>query len=294
MIILFIFIFGLCVGSFLGVLIYREAVKEPGSKCQTAGEAKKKRTREAKKGIGLTKYLPSWVWGRSYCDNCKKPIAWHDNIPLLSYFLLKGRCRYCKKKISLQYPLLELMTGIEFVWVYLLVRQNLNFFSQFEGFYSFILLVFWLFLGALMLMILWSDFKYQIIPDSAIMLGVFLALGKYYFTYLYTGYIAWSFIPASLGAFFFFLAIILITGGKGMGFGDAKLAFVMGLLLGFPGILVAIFLAFLTGGLTGVILLLSGKKKLKEAVAFGPFLVFGFFIAQFWGKKILNWYLGLI
>ena len=91
------FILGLCVGSFLNVLIYRET-HETGGWRLAAG--------------GWKKWLPSWLTGRSYCDHCKKKIAWYDNIPLLSFVLLGGKCRYCHKKISIQYPLVELITGI--------------------------------------------------------------------------------------------------------------------------------------------------------------------------------------
>ncbi len=277
-----IFLAGLCVGSFLGVLIYREAVEEgPKQKAKSLKH-------------NACQYLPSWFYGRSYCDHCRKPIRWHDNIPLLSFILLRGRCRYCRKKISLQYPLLELLTGIQFVWVFLIVRGNINFFSRFEGFYSFLMLGYGLLLAAILLMVLVADLQYQIIPDSGIMIGILLTLGQIYVTYRYTGYVDWSVWPAAFGAALFFTAIILITKGKGMGWGDVKLGFLMGLMLGFPRILAALFIAYLTGGIAGVILILSKRKTLKQSVAFGPFLVIATAVAYLWGSKIIGWYLGKI
>lgn len=250
------FILGLCVGSFLNVLIYREA-----------------------KGDG-------WALGRSYCDRCKKKLSWHDNIPLLSYFLLKGKCRFCGKKISLQYPFVELLTGIEFVWIYFLVKSNLSFFSRFEGFYSFLTLLIWLILGACFLAIFVADLKYQIIPDTAVIFGITISLFKHLVDYRYTGMIDFSVFWSALGAGLFFLSLIFFTKGKGMGWGDVKLAVLMGLVLGFPRILAALSFAFLTGAITGVILILLGKKRLKSKIAFGPFLIIGTLFSLIYGEKI--------
>ena len=101
----------------------------------------------------------------------------------------------------------------------------------------------------------------------------------------------WNFILAGIAAGFFFLAIVLATRGKAMGVGDVKLAFFMGLLLGWPAILVALFFSFLIGAIIGIILMLLKKKTLKSEVPFGPFLVIGTYMALFWGDKIINWYL---
>ena len=252
MIYVFIFLLGLCVGSFLNVLIYREAS-------------------EGVKGItplGCDR-------NRSFCDHCKKQILWYDNIPLLSYFLLKGKCRFCHKKISFQYPLVEFLTAVQFVWIYFLVQKNLIFFSQFEGFYSFVVLAVWLILGACFLTIFIADMKYQIIPDTAVFFGILAAFLKLLVDYRYTGMLDFSVFLSGFLSALFFLSLIVVTKGKGMGFGDVKLGLLIGLVLGFPKILVALFFAFLTGAVVGVILVLTGSKKLKSKIAFGPFLVAG-------------------
>jgi len=270
---LFIFIIGLCVGSFLNVLIYREAIGDLRSKM---------------KDLRFKNWLPTWFLGRSYCDYCKKQLMWYDNIPLFSFLLLKGKCRFCHKKISFQYPLIEFLTGIEFVWIYFLIQSNLNFFSRFEGFYSFSTLFAWLLLGACFLAIFVADIKYQIIPDGAVFLGILIVLIKLWFDYYFTGMIDFSVFLSALGASLFFLLLIFLTSGKGMGFGDVKLALLMGLILGFPKILMALAFAFLTGAIVGVILITARKKKLKSKIAFGPFLILGTVFALIYGEKILS------
>ncbi|MFC1711951.1 prepilin peptidase [Patescibacteria group bacterium] len=262
MVTIIIFILGLCVGSFLNVVIYREV-----------------------KG-------KSWLWGRSFCDKCKKQIAWYDNIPLLSYILLSGKCRYCKTKISPQYPFVELLAGFQFVWIYFLIKSNVDFFARFEGFYSMISLLLWLVLGACFLTIFVADLKYQIIPDTAIIFGIVTAILKVIVDYRYTGMADFSVFISSFIAGLFFLSLIYITKGKGMGFGDVKLVILMGLILGFPRVIIALFIAFLTGAIIGVILILIGNKKLKSRIAFGPFLILGTVLALGFGEQIWTFFLG--
>jgi len=264
-----LFIFGLCIGSFLNVLIYREAREE------------------SPKTGGIKKWLPSWVLGRSYCDHCRKKLSWYDNIPLLSYLLLGGRCRYCKKKILIYYPWVEFLTGIQFVWTYFLIQSNFWFFSRFEGFYSFLSLIILLVLGVCFLAIFVADLKYQIIPDTAVFTGIISGFTKILIDYRYTGMIDFSSFSAAILASLFFVALALVTKGKGMGLGDVKLVFLMGLILGFPQILTALSFAFLTGALVGVILILLKKKGLKSKIAFGPFLICGLVFALLWGKNLV-------
>ncbi len=263
MIYLALFLIGLCVGSFLNVLIYREAVDE------------EKREKKKEKRENFLDWLPDWITGRSYCDHCKKKLSWLDNIPLLSYLFLAGKCRYCHKKIPVQYPLVEFLSGIQFVWVYFLIQSNLNFFSRFEGFYSLLTLLILLGLGACLLSIFVADVRYQIIPDTTVFGGMGLALMKILIDYRYTGLIDWSLLTAAFLAAGFFLGLVLVTAGKGMGVGDVKLAFLMGLVLGIPRILYSLCFSFLTGAAVGVILIIWGKKGLKSKIAFGPFLIAG-------------------
>jgi len=274
-----LFIIGLCIGSFLNVVIYRE----------TRNEVKRFANLKVKKE-GIGRYLPSWTKGRSVCDHCGRKIRWYDNIPLLSYLLLRGRCRFCKKKISFQYPLVEFLTGLEFVWIYFLVQKNLLFFSRFEGFYSFLSLFIWLVLGACLLTIFIADWQYQIIPDSSILAGSLAGFFKIWVDYFYTGMVDFSLLWSALGASLFLGGLVLITKGEGMGLGDIKLGFLMGLILGFPKIVSALFFSFLTGAGLGVILILLGRKKLKSQIAFGPFLIGGLVFSLIWGEAVWQWF----
>ena len=255
---LVLFMIGAAVGSFLSVVIYRLRTGESALK------------------------------GRSRCDHCKKQIAWFDNIPLLSYLLLGGKCRYCKKKIAIENLILELLVGLQFIWVYWLLKVNFSFFGHMEGFYSLALLIYWLILFSGSLSIAIYDIKYMLIPDEVLIPLVVVAFLRLFFSH------QWQVLLVAILSTAFIYSIYAITRGKGMGFGVVKLGFLIGLVLGWPLIIVAYFIAFLTGAGVGVILMLIGNKKLKSKIAFGPFLLLGMLIAKLWGISILNWYLGLM
>lgn len=227
-------LFGICVGSFLNVLIDR-----------------------LPKGKNV-------ITGRSVCDHCKKKLRWFELIPLLSWVLQGGRCRRCHKKLSVQYPLIELVTGVGFV----LLPPS-----------------YWLIFCAL-LVIFVADLKYQIIPDSMVVVGVIGVIGA-------IGLMRENML-AGVGAAIFFFLLWLVTRGRAMGLGDVKFAFLMGLFLGFPGVIVATYLAFLTGAGVGVILILRRKKGLKSKIAFGPFLILGTCITLVWGPQIIEWWRRLL
>jgi len=238
---IFIFFFGACVGSFLNVVVYR-----------------------------LNRNL-SPLKGRSFCPKCKKKIPWQDNLPLLSFILLRGRCRFCHSPIGWQYPLVELATGLATVFV-------LYYFS------GYLLAIYYLVITYALIALFVSDFRYQTIPDEIVYPVILISL-------LYAiGYTPYA-ILAGFGAGCFFLVLVLVTRGQGMGIGDAKLAGLMGLVLGFPGIVIALMLAFLTGAIAGVILVLVGKKRFGEHIPFGPFLTSATWISLFWGQIIWQFYL---
>jgi len=196
--------------------------------------------------------------GRSFCDKCKRPIGWKENIPVLSYLLLKGRCKNCKRKISLRYPLIELTTAIGMVLLSGL--SNFYFFGP---------------LFLILLAVLIIDWEKRMIPDEL----VFAAIGL---TLFYFFLIDYSFIFTNLlcglTASLFLLGLYLVTKGRGMGLGDVKLALLGGLVLGWPNFVVWLFLSFVTGALVGLILILFKKAKFKEPIPFGPFLVICFWL----------------
>jgi prepilin signal peptidase PulO-like enzyme (type II secretory pathway) len=187
-----------------------------------------------------------------------------------------------------EYPLIELLVGLEFIWVYWLLKVNFNFFGTWEGFYSLALLIYWLilFVGSLGIMV--YDLKYMLIPDEVL----WPLIGVAFLRLLISQ--QWQVLLAAVGSSLFLGLIWLITKGKGMGLGDVKLAFLLGLVLGWPLVAVAYFLAFLTGAGAGVILMLVNKKKLKDKIAFGPFLLLGMLIAKLWGWSIWQWYWGML
>jgi len=259
-----LFILGTIVGSFVNVVIYRTVEGE------------------------------DWVRGRSRCDRCRKTIKWYDNIPLFSYLFLQGKCRYCQKTISIQHPVIELITGLLFVWWYAI---GFTFFRLVAAPLTIIQPMFWLIVGILLLIIFMSDWLYQVIPDYANYgLGVLAILYRLYLSL--SGAMRWQdFWLALLTGIVMFLILFTIwavTRGRGMGFGDVKFAFVMGVLLGWPRAGVALFLAFMLGAIVGIVLLLFKVIKPRQRIAFGPFLILGTAISLIWGTGIWGWYWGLL
>ena len=243
---IFAFLFGLCIGSFLNCVIYRL---------------------EEGKGIN----------GRSFCPNCKHVLSWKDLFPVFSYLVLGGKCRYCKAKISPQYPILETITGLVFVLIFNQVQV-----SNFIGF------TFLFYIASSLIIIFVYDLKHYLIPDKVLFPAIIIA---FVYNLIFNFNLMPSLLLAVVIASGFFLTIFLISGGKWMGFGDVKLAILMGLLLGVPNILAALFLAFFFGAIIGVILMIFQKKSLRSEIPFGPFLIVGTFVAMFFGNQIIQWYL---
>jgi prepilin signal peptidase PulO-like enzyme (type II secretory pathway) len=246
-----IFIFGLVVGSFLNCVIYR---------FETNG---------------------NFLKGRSFCPHCKHILGWQDLIPVFSFLILRGKCRYCHQKISWQYPLVELATGVLFAFSFSVVREPIS------------LIFYWTIISFLIVIFVY-DLKRFLIPDKII----YPAIGIAFIFNLLNSYVLnhESFLNpliSAFGAAGFFLAIILISRGKWMGLGDVKLAFFMGLFLGWPAISVALFSAFLLGAVIGLTLIILGKKTFESEVPFGPFLSFGTVAALFLSNEFIGWYLNL-
>jgi leader peptidase (prepilin peptidase) / N-methyltransferase len=265
-------------------------------------------------------------WGRSYCPSCKHKLSWYDLFPIFSYIYLKGRCRYCKKKISKEYILVEVILGILVGYLFYTYSQSLlSFQDPISYFIPVYELIFKVFIIVVFAIVFLTDLKETIIPDRitypAIVISFFalLILTIYQIFYVYyvlanspvgkyllpphTDYVqrhAMDFglnflisILTGLGLGLFFLALIIITKGKGMGGGDLKLSLFIGLVFGFPLALVQLMLSFLLGSIVGVALLIARKKNFGQTIPFGPFLSLGGIITLFWGQKILDFYLNL-
>lgn len=242
------------------------------------------------------------VGGRSHCADCKKTLAWYELIPMLSFLIQAGRCRSCRKPISIQYFLVEALTGAAWVFVPMRVLSELP--------SSYLVAALYAIAFSIFILLALIDIRLRIIPDELnVMLAVIGALvatllaaaGEGSFSFL--GYYALIFghaggivinraLAAAVGSLFFGL-IVALTRGKAMGMGDVKFAIPLGILFGFPDIVVIIALAFIIGALVGMALIFNKKKKMHDAVPFGPFLVVGAALVFFFGFTMLRAYFGI-
>ncbi len=230
-----VFVLGLVLGSFSNVLIWR-----------------------IPKGLSIK--------GRSFCDTCRSKIFWNDNIPLLSYILLRGKCRKCKSKISLRYPLVEFTSGI----IFLLLLMKFGFSLE---------TLFLMILSPILISIFFIDLDHQIIPDNLVFSGIIIS---FLYLLLFTPQVLYLNLFSGFLSSLFLLILYFITREKGMGLGDVKFAVLAGMILGFSNIFHWLFLAFLTGAVIGCILILISKKiNLKSKIAFGPFLIFALYLVLF-------------
>lgn len=252
MILIILFIVGAAIGSFLNVVIYRLPI-----------------------GEDWRSQLRSLAWPGSHCPACERPLRWYDNIPLISFFMLGGRCRSCGLRIPWRYPL------VEFANAGLYVLAGWYFGAEPELFPAL------LFISTL-IAVFFIDLEYYIIPNVIVLpvaltglaAGIAIAPGRW-LEILVAG--------IASGAFFFLIAFIR---PGGMGMGDVKLAAMMGFFLG-EAVLVALFLGFLLGAIVGVILIATGHKGRKSRVPFGPFLAIGGIVALFVGNTLLEEYLSI-
>jgi prepilin signal peptidase PulO-like enzyme (type II secretory pathway) len=217
------------------------------------------------------------IWkGRSVCDSCHKVLSPLELVPIVSYLFLGGKCKHCHAKIPLRLTIVELLAGISFALVLLYSWQGANLLT----------LLFSLIIVCLCFLIFFIDLDYGIIPDEILVIMGVLSL----IYILASPGLLLQHLATAIVTLILFLSLFLVTKGRGMGFGDVKLSFVMGLLLGFPAIIYALYFAFLTGAFISVILILKGHKNLKSKIPFGPFLslgiLFGYFLSDFFSAFI--------
>lgn len=242
-----VFVFGLIVGSFCNVVIYRlplgNSIVTPGSRCRS-------------------------------CDNSIRP--W-DNIPILSYFILNGRCRSCREPISVRYPIVEFTSAILYLTLYL--KFGLS-----------ILFVIYALMASTLVVVALIDLDHKIIPNiitlPGILVGLSLSLQLLPITPLT------SLLGVLIGGALFYLIALISKGG--MGGGDIKLIAMIGAFLGWHGTLFTIFSSALLGAVVGIMLMVLGKKGRKDKVPFGPFLSFGAILFMLSGDDLVQWYLELL
>jgi leader peptidase (prepilin peptidase)/N-methyltransferase len=249
---LWLFVFGLCIGSFLNVCIHRIPLNA------------------------------SIVKPRSRCPRCEIPISFYDNIPILSYLLLRGRCRGCRVPIGIRYPLVELLTGVLTVCVFK------SFGLTATGAVYFLLVM-------VLIVITFIDIDHRIIPDKISLPGI----PVFFIAALFLPHIS---IPGSLlgiiagGGSLYLVALgyHLITGQEGMGGGDIKLLAMIGAVVGWQGILFTIFAGSFIGCAAGLFLMIKNRKGMKLAIPFGPFLSAGAVIYLFYGPQLITWYINML
>jgi leader peptidase (prepilin peptidase) / N-methyltransferase len=241
---LVVFVFGLIIGSFCNVVIFRfplgQSIVSPGSHCRT----------------------------------CLSPIRPWQNIPLFSYFLLRGRCRVCREPISPRYPAVELASGVLYVLLWLKFGLSLP------------LVVYALFSSALLVVAL-IDLDHKIIPDVITLPGMVLGLVLSPWALIPTPLA--SFIGLLAGGLFFYIVAVISKGG--MGGGDIKLIAMIGAFLGWQGVFFTIFVGALAGSVVGMRLMITKKKGRKDKVPFGPFLSFAAILYTLVGDNIVHWYI---
>lgn len=221
----------------------------------------------------------SFLKGRSYCPYCKHQLEFLDLIPIFSFIFLKGKCRYCQAKISWQYPIVEFVTGLIFIIIYFVWSKSPVF--------GYLVLYRNLFFATFLIIIFIYDFKYQLVSDQIVIWSAIIA-------FLLNLLLGISWLNLLIGAIIgssFFLAQYFVSKGKWIGLGDAYLGFLIGVMLGWQRVVLAVMLAYLIGSITAAILVLFKKEEWKSKIALGPFLAIGTFIVLLYGEKILKWYL---
>ena len=244
-------VFGLSVGSFLNVCIHRLPADQ------------------------------SLVWPRSYCPRCRTSLRWYDNVPLLGYAMLRGRCRTCQTPISAMYPLVEAMTSVVFVAGYLLFGAQL-------------LLVPRLVFACAMIVLFVIDLQHRMLPNVITLPGVLI--GFVFSWFLPPGWFE-SLIGLMAGGGILLLmaeAYYRIRKEEGLGMGDVKMLAMIGAFLGWKLMLVTLVLSSFMGSIVGLTVIALKKGDMKYALPFGTFLAVGALVSSVAGDALLRWYLGFL
>lgn len=244
-ILIYVFVIGLIIGSFLNVCIYRIPKEESIS------------------------YPPS------HCGACGSRLSPLDLVPLLSYIFLKGRCRYCGEKISMQYPVIELANGIIFAALYVMYGLTVTFAAN-------------CFFVSLLLVIAVIDYKTQDIYFNTIVTGIIGGVIFLVYCLLYNLPVMDKVIGAGVG--YGVIALIILISKGGMGWGDAEIALLCGLFAGMKLTVLTLFLSFIIGAAAAVILVLTKGKKRTDAIPFGPYIAIASVISLLIGNEVITWY----
>ena len=273
MIILCLIFVGLILGSFVNAYVWR--IHE-----QSQSIGRKKKDDIYSKRLSVLN-------GRSMCTDCKHELGILDLIPLFSWLMLRGKCRYCHKRISIQYPVVEASSSLLFIFSYFWWPNTFNGLQYGE-------LIVWLLIVTILLALVVYDIRWMLLPNS-IMISLFVvsslfALLNIFNSSQYISSLIAVILSVLIGGGLFYI-IFQISDGKWIGGGDVKLGWVLGLIAGTPDrSLLFIFLASIIGSIVALPLLLSGKLSKGSIIPFGPFLIVAIFIVQLFGNEIINWY----
>jgi leader peptidase (prepilin peptidase)/N-methyltransferase len=246
-----IILFGLAWGSFLNVVIYRLP-------------------------LGMSIIKP-----RSFCPGCRQQIKFYDNIPLISFLVLRGRCRYCGERISFIYPLVELLTALSFILLYL--HHSLSFFFFASCLFSSALIV-----------LAFIDYNHQVLPDEITLPGIALAIIYSFFRKDLN--LTQALVGAVSGAgflLFIYAAYYLLRKKEGLGMGDVTLMLMIGAYLGWKQAFFTLIIASFAGAIVGAFFIIFRKKTFQYSLPFGTFLAPAALVSLLWGKELVAAYLGL-
>ncbi len=280
---------GVVFGSFVNAFVWRlHEQAEQG--VQSKGRTKKRQGKKpAAHASALTAEDLSITKGRSMCPECHHTLAAKDLVPVLSWVALHGKCRYCAKPISWQYPVVEVLTGLLFAISYLLWPYSFTG----VGLYQFVFLLFYL---VVFMALAVYDLRWFLLPDRVVFPLLGVAVVETVSVAIWQHSWALWLQPLAGGAVIFGLFYILFQVSKGawIGGGDVKLAFALGLIAGSPlAAFMVIFFASLFGTVGSIPLLLRGKDSLRAHIPFGPYLLAATVVVVLWGSRIVDWYSGL-
>ncbi len=292
--IILLFLFGLAIGSFLNVVIFRYTPE--------------KRVFD-RKVLG----------GRSRCPYCGHVLGAGELVPVVSFLIQRGKCRICKHRLSLQYPLVELGGAAIFAFLPLFLNStygmsNIIFFTAAAPLWYYGLVAMWILVALSWIVLTAIDLRHYVIPNElnaflfilgaviTVLLAVHHAdifpfrssfLRNYTLLFSFSDGVLLNHILGMVFGGAFFALLVALSRGRGMGFGDVKLMLASGLVLGWPDIALSTILSFVIGGILGGLLILIKQKTMKDRIPFAPFLVLGFFLTVFFGFAIVRGYFGL-
>jgi prepilin signal peptidase PulO-like enzyme (type II secretory pathway) len=281
--IIIICLFGLVFGSFINALVWRVY------KLDDLKVKKNKKSKQASRKLESEKIAHSIIKGRSMCVHCKHQLSAKDLVPVISWVSLRGRCRYCKKAISWQYPLVELLTAAIFAISFLAWPLSLNTLPQYLVFAT------WLPVVVVAVALAVYDTRWMLLPTRLVYI-----LGSFGFIFVVAASLVYSDISVALSALIgaagfggFFYGLYVVSGGKWIGGGDVRLGFALGLILGWQKSILALTAAAYGGTLFIVVLIVVKKYHRKMKIPFGPFLLSATIATMLWGQAAIDWYLRL-